>query len=157
MWLDENERRVYFDCKVVETGSQVISGAYVELHSIKSTKGSNQTTSVSTPATSASGSEMAADKIFNEMSIKLKDNPELAKSINAVYAFQITKNNSTKIFCKKNIFDWTFFWLCFLPISKIIILVQNFENMLTQNFLSEFCFFGPNFKYFKLLWLKFDF
>ena len=101
MWLEENERRVYFDCKVVETGSQVISGAYVELHSIKSNKASNQSTSTtSTSSPNTSGSDMAADKIFNEMSIKLKENPDLAKSINAVYAFQITKNNSTKIYCK---------------------------------------------------------
>ena len=47
-------------------------------------------------------SDMAADKIFNEMSLKLKDNPDLAKSINSVFAFQITKDKTTKIFCKLN-------------------------------------------------------
>lgn len=41
---------------------------------------------------------MVADKIFEEMSIKLREKPDLAKSINAIYAFQITKDNVTKNF-----------------------------------------------------------
>lgn len=33
MWLDsENRNRVYFECKVVETGNAVISGAFIDLH-----------------------------------------------------------------------------------------------------------------------------
>lgn len=40
MWLEKESTasgyRVYFECKVVETGTVVISGAYVDLHSIKS-------------------------------------------------------------------------------------------------------------------------
>lgn len=96
MWLDKDERRVYFECKVVENGTQVISGAYVELHSIKS--GADQTSSGSTNQQQQQQQDMAADKIFQEISLKLKEKPDLAKSINAVYAFQITKDNTTKIF-----------------------------------------------------------
>lgn len=97
MWLEKDERRVYFDCKVVENGTQVISGAYVDLHGIKS---AGETTSApkSTPSEAGSGPGMVADKIFEEISLKLKEKPDLAKSINAVYAFQITKEDKTKIF-----------------------------------------------------------
>lgn len=99
MWLEESERRVYFDCKVVENGTQVISGAYVELHNIvKPSGGQSSTSTAQTGASSSSGPEMAADKIFEEISLKLKEKPDLAKSINAVYAFQITKDSTTRIF-----------------------------------------------------------
>ena len=98
MWLERDERRVYFECRVVENDTQVISGAYVELHDIKSAA---STTTTSTPAKEVpSGKQMAADKIFEEIRLKLQEKPDLAKSINAVYAFQISKDDATKIFGK---------------------------------------------------------
>lgn len=113
MWLEKDEGRVYFECKVVETGTQVISGAYVELHGLKlGGGGSGAATKKEAPQTS--GNDMAADKIFNEMSAKLKENPDLAKSINAIYAFQITKGDVTKNFSN------LFFDLIFFLKQKII-------------------------------------
>ena len=35
MWLDREAKRVYFECKVAETRTVVISGAYADLHLIK--------------------------------------------------------------------------------------------------------------------------
>lgn len=37
MWLEKESTgpKVYFECKVVETQSVVISGAYVELHDVR--------------------------------------------------------------------------------------------------------------------------
>ena len=37
MWLEKegNEYKVYFECRVVETQTVVISGAYVRLHGVK--------------------------------------------------------------------------------------------------------------------------
>lgn len=37
MWLEKegNEHKVYFECRVVETQTVVISGAYVKLHGVK--------------------------------------------------------------------------------------------------------------------------
>ena len=60
------------------------------------------TTSAKTSAAPAkeapSGKQMAADKIFEEIRLKMQEKPDLAKSINAVYAFQISKDDATKIF-----------------------------------------------------------
>lgn len=37
MWLEKEgtEHKVYFECRVVETQTVVISGAYVKLHGVK--------------------------------------------------------------------------------------------------------------------------
>lgn len=40
----------------------------------------------------------AADKIFDEISLRVKSNPALVKSINAVYEFHVSKGAQTKVF-----------------------------------------------------------
>jgi len=109
MWLSEETSQtqdftVYFECKVIETQSVVIgSGAYVKLHNLASkNKGqlkSNQSTSV-IEKTTATASSFASEKIFNELDLKMKKNPDIAKSINKNYAFRIKKNDDTKLFSK---------------------------------------------------------
>lgn len=93
MWLEKETKKVFFECKVVETNTVVISGAYVELHKVKGSDNVPEPTVK--PATS---SEFKAEKIFDELNLKLKSNPSIAKSINAVYEFQISKGESTKVF-----------------------------------------------------------
>lgn len=93
MWLEKETNRVYFECKVVETQTVVISGAYAELHSLKKPEGSVSVKSEEKPI----ASDFASDKIFVEIEGKLRESPDLAKSIKAVYAFQITKGDVTKV------------------------------------------------------------
>lgn len=97
MWLEKEGTgyRVYFECKVVETGTVVISGAYVDLHSIK-TQG--QAEAQPTTTSEESGEAFAADKIFDEITLRVKSNPALVKSINAVYEFHVSKGAQTKVF-----------------------------------------------------------
>ncbi len=100
MWLDKQLKRVYFETKVVETQSVVISGAYVDLHDIKQ---SDVVSSASTPQaqqTTAKSESFASDKVFNELTNKLKEDPTIAKQINAVYLFRISKGDSTKCYRK---------------------------------------------------------
>lgn len=98
MWLEKEERRVYFECRVVETGTQVISGAYVELYNIKSSGAEPSKPATATTGGDLADAQMAADAIFNEINIRMKEKPELGKSINAVFAFQITKGKAVKVF-----------------------------------------------------------
>lgn len=95
MWLEKenNEYKVYFECKVVETGTVVISGAYVQLHSIKGKKAEQTKTEVKEESV-----QLAADKIFDEISLKVKSTPSIAKSVNAVYEFHVSKGDKTKIY-----------------------------------------------------------
>ena len=110
MWLLDREKKngeytVYFECKVVETQTVVIgSGAYVKLHNI-TYKANTTTTSVTTNTVPAktvpsvdSQNKFACDQIFNEINLKLKQNPDISKSINKIYAFRITKQDETKLF-----------------------------------------------------------
>ena len=86
--------KVFFECKVVETNTVVISGAYVELHKIKGVNAGSE------PAVEApkASDEFKAEKIFDELNLKLKSNPSIAKSVNAIYEFNISKGDSSKVF-----------------------------------------------------------
>ena len=46
----------------------------------------------------APAAEFAADKIFDEISLKVKSNPQIVKTVNAVYEFHVTKGDETKVF-----------------------------------------------------------
>ncbi|CAF0705114.1 unnamed protein product [Brachionus calyciflorus] len=102
MWLEKEEKKVYFECRVVEDQTVVISGAYVQLHDVKLAGEDKKPveTEVSKPAV-----DFACDKIFSEISNKLSQSPEISKSINAVYMFRVTKGDLTKVYLvdlKKN-------------------------------------------------------
>jgi len=99
MWLEKESKKVYFECKVVETDTVVINGAYAELNSLKQ----EAVPVVSTTPTSSDSisSSFASDKIFAELDSKLNDDPSIVKSVNAVYEFNITKGDSSKVFSMK--------------------------------------------------------
>lgn len=99
MWLEKvaNSYRVYFECKVVENQSVVISGAYADLHDIKldASKNSEQKQN----AEEGSGVQLASDAVFAEISNKMAQNPDISKGINSIYSFKVTKGNISKVFC----------------------------------------------------------
>lgn len=85
MWKDGN--RVYIQCKVAETGKTCLAGAYVDLYSTSQ----SQSSSTATPTAGAANT----DAIFEFAADKVKAKPELAKSINAVYLYNITGSGPT--------------------------------------------------------------
>ena len=101
MWLEKESKKVYFECKVVETNTVVINGAYAELHSLKQ----EETIPVEVIANEKNDStsiSFASDKIFNELNLKLNSDPNIVKLVNAVYEFNIIKDDSSKIFSIMN-------------------------------------------------------
>jgi len=92
-WLEkENDiYKVYFECKVVETDSIVILGAYVELFNIKQAESSG-----SQPTISSESVAFSCEKVFGEITEKLEKNPELADKIKATYVFSIKKDDKSK-------------------------------------------------------------
>jgi hypothetical protein len=78
--------------------AQKLGKLFKEVGKSSSSSSSSTTTSGGGKNEAITESGMVADKIFEEMSIKLREKPDLAKSINAIYAFQITKDNVTKNF-----------------------------------------------------------
>ena len=44
----------------------------------------------------------ASDKIFDELNLKLNSDPNIVKLVNAVYEFNITKGDSSKVFSIMN-------------------------------------------------------
>ncbi len=100
MWLDQKLKRVYFETRVVETQTVVISGAYVDLHDVLE-QSACPTRNVQTKVQSIE-SVFASDKIFNELTNKLKENPDIAKQIKAVYLFRINKGDEIRCYRKLN-------------------------------------------------------
>ncbi|KAF5905312.1 peroxisomal multifunctional enzyme type 2, partial [Clarias magur] len=85
MWKEEN--RIYFQCKVKETGDVVLSGAYVDLHAAADAV-------ASTSPTETSG--LQSDLVFAEIGRRIKDmGAELVKKINAIFGWEITKGGKT--------------------------------------------------------------
>lgn len=74
MW--QNNLRIHFKTSILETGVEVITGAYVDLKKV--------TKSTST------GAALKTDEVFNLISERVKANPNLAKQVNAVLLFNIT-------------------------------------------------------------------
>jgi len=103
MWLEKEsgEHRVYFESKVVETDTVVISGAYVTLSGLR--KG--EVAKSSAPV--ADLGELAGEKILAELDLRLKSTPAIAKTVNAVYEFHLSKGDRTKEFGKNLTCLWT--------------------------------------------------
>lgn len=103
MWLEKEAsgHKVYFECKVVETQSVVISGAYAQLHDVKiGTESALPSQTKQESVGQELSIEFYSDKIFSELENKLRENPDLAKSINVVYAFRVSKGDQIKVYCK---------------------------------------------------------
>ncbi|XP_053405726.1 peroxisomal multifunctional enzyme type 2-like isoform X2 [Mercenaria mercenaria] len=85
MWKDGN--RVYFQCKVVETGVPCLTGAYVDLYD-----GATEAKVTSQPS---GGSNMKSNAVFEAMKQQLAGKKDLVKKIKAVFGFEITKDGKT--------------------------------------------------------------
>ncbi|CAH1795822.1 unnamed protein product, partial [Owenia fusiformis] len=87
MWQEGT--RIHFNTKVAETGSVCLSGAYIDLHSV-------DVRPVSAPA----GQGLLSDVVFKEMGSRMKEQPQVAKQVNSILTFVITKD-------KKPMRRWT--------------------------------------------------
>ncbi|KAF7284371.1 peroxisomal Multifunctional enzyme type 2 isoform X2 [Rhynchophorus ferrugineus] len=81
MWKEDN--RIHFETVVVETNTVVITGAYVDLKSIK-----------------MSATSLKSDAIFEFIIEQVKNDPGKAKSIGGVFHYKITKDG-------KEVKQWT--------------------------------------------------
>ena len=77
MW--KNQQRIHFKTSIVETGVEVITGAFVDLKSV-----------VESAATSSSSVQLQSDAAFRKISDRIAEDPARAKQINAVFLYQIT-------------------------------------------------------------------
>ncbi|KAK9687304.1 SCP-2 sterol transfer family [Popillia japonica] len=89
MWRNGN--RIIFETLVAETNTTVISGAYVDLKSVK-------VSSVLVNKTAAMA--LLSDAVFEMIQSRVKEQPEKAKSVNSVFLFNITKDG-------KQVKQWT--------------------------------------------------
>ena len=78
--------KIYFACFIKETGKECLSGGWAELKDINNNNNSNQVQST------RSASVLASDKVFAEMGQKLKERPEMAAKVGAVFQWVITKD-----------------------------------------------------------------
>lgn len=86
MWKEGN--RIHFQCKVAETGSVSISGAYIDLH-----EGATQ--QLSTQSVQPSGPALQSDALFAEIQSRAKTQPDMAKKIKSVFLFDILKDGKS--------------------------------------------------------------
>jgi (3R)-3-hydroxyacyl-CoA dehydrogenase / 3a,7a,12a-trihydroxy-5b-cholest-24-enoyl-CoA hydratase / enoyl-CoA hydratase 2 len=102
MWIDKeaNDKvpTIYFECKVIESGNICLSGGIVKLHNFKDNsldKVSKEETINNKPAEQ----NFISDNIFKEIGDRMKADPQMAKSINVIYAFNIKNaKNDVKTF-----------------------------------------------------------
>lgn len=85
MWKEGN--RIYFETSVVENGQVVISGAYVDLKSIKM-------------VAKSSSAALKSDAVFEFIIDQVKADPNKAKSVGGVFLYKITKDG-------KEVKQWT--------------------------------------------------
>ncbi|KAL0278525.1 UNVERIFIED_CONTAM: hypothetical protein PYX00_000330 [Menopon gallinae] len=102
MWREGN--RIHFQTTVVENGSIVISGAYVDLHKVVPRDVSVSNVNASQPAGASSGG-LKSDSVFNVIKSVIETDPSDAKNVNAVFLYNITKDGkiakSWTVDCKK--------------------------------------------------------
>ncbi|GAB0092348.1 Peroxisomal multifunctional enzyme type 2 [Sergentomyia squamirostris] len=90
MWSNGN--RILFKTSVVETGQDVLTGAYVDLKSTVKPVAQNKS--------SSNTMGLQSDAIFGAIKDRVNDEPAKAKSVNGVFAYKITENG-------KVVKEWT--------------------------------------------------
>ncbi|XP_014473936.1 PREDICTED: peroxisomal multifunctional enzyme type 2 isoform X2 [Dinoponera quadriceps] len=90
MWREN--KRIHFQTSVVETGTPVVAGAYIDLQDVK----------MEIPQTNPCSAKdnIQSNAIFTTIDEQMKLNPQLAKSINAVFFYIITIDG-------KPVAEWT--------------------------------------------------
>lgn len=84
MW--QNGNRIHFKSLIVDTGVEIITGAYVDLKGVK--KSSTTTATVS----STSSVTLKSDAVFKAISERISENIEKAKAVNGIFLYNITKD-----------------------------------------------------------------
>eukprot|EP00112_Aurelia_sp_Birch-Aquarium-sp1_P005279 Seg1598.13 transcript_id=Seg1598.13/GoldUCD/mRNA.D3Y31 product="Peroxisomal multifunctional enzyme type 2" protein_id=Seg1598.13/GoldUCD/D3Y31 len=79
MWKEAN--RVHFVVKVKETGENALTGGYVDLKGDKDG-----------PSADTQSGGLASDVIFQEIAARVNDMPDVAKKINGVFVWKVTKD-----------------------------------------------------------------
>lgn len=81
-----NGNRIHFRTTIIETGVEVLAGAYVDLKSVNTNK--------------TSGEKLQSDAIFENIQTKIDENPAKAKAVNGVFLYKIMKDG-------KVVKEWT--------------------------------------------------
>ncbi|CAF1395501.1 unnamed protein product, partial [Didymodactylos carnosus] len=98
MWQEGN--RIYFESRVPESNQTVLSGGYVDLHSViinNDPPGSITNKQSETPERSEeskTGADLKAKAAFDEINKRVTAQPDLVKKINAIIVFDITKDGA---------------------------------------------------------------
>ncbi|KAK7590229.1 hypothetical protein V9T40_001842 [Parthenolecanium corni] len=77
--------RIFFQTSVVETKQAVLTGGYVDLHSVQESSAKLQLNRIN-------AEELSSDLVFAGMLDRVKSDPSLLKKINGVFLYNITKD-----------------------------------------------------------------